>query len=264
MTYPERLLSSFRELSGLVLARETVRSTLDVVAHLAVETIPVCDVASISLVGVSGIATVGTSDDVAFLLDAIQYETGEGPCLDAIGKDAAWFRLDQMSSDSTWPNFSKKAAAQGFESLLAFTLRIDSNTLGALNLYAREPYAYGEGDVDNGAIYAAHAAVALERAQARSRSTGAGDALNEAAVSQEIIARAVGILMDKDFRSADESLELLQQRAEALKIKLHESATEVVILADTERAALSLPEGFADRIMGRSKPEWSSPSSTGG
>ena len=261
MTYPERLLSSFRELSGLVLARETVRSTLDVIAHLAVQTIPVCDVASISLVGVSGTATVGTSDDVAFQLDAIQYETGEGPCLDAIGKEAAWYRLDQMSSDTTWPRFSNKAAAQGFESLLAYALRIDHETLGALNLYAHKAHAFTDGDVDNGAIYAAHAAVALDRAQARAVPTIGQDALDEAAVSQEIIARAVGILMDKDFRTAGEALDLLQERAAGLKIKLHESAEEVVVLADTERAALSLPEGFTDRIMGRSKPEWSGPGS---
>ena len=252
MTYPERLLASFRELSGLVLARETVRSTLDVVAHLAVQTIPVCDVASISLVASDRIETVGTTDDVAYELDAIQYETGEGPCLDAIGKEAAWFRLDRMSGDKTWPDFSSKAAAKGFESLLAFTLKIDTDTLGALNLYAYRARAFTDSDVDNGAIFAAHAAVALERAQARSAPTAATDALDEAVVSQEIVARAVGILMDREFRSATEAHDLLQTRADDLKIKLSESAEDVLLNADTERAALSLPEGFAEKIMGRS------------
>lgn len=253
MTYPERLLASFQELSQLVLSRETVRSTLDCVAHLAVETIPACDVASISLVDSGSISTVGTSDDVAFVLDAVQYETGEGPCLDAISKGALWYRIDRMSTDTTWPDFSSAAAEHGFESLLAYTLRIDERTLGALNLYALAPEAFADEDVDDGAIYAAHAAVALARAQFRSGRSTALAELDEALVSQEIIARAVGILMDKEFRTADESLDLLQRRAEDLKIRLRDTAEAVLVGADIEREALDLPDGFADRLLGRSQ-----------
>lgn len=255
MTYPDRLLASFKELSGLVLLRETVRSTLDVVAHLAVETIPACDLASISLVQTDAITTVGTSGDVAFALDAIQYETRQGPCLDAINKEASWFRIDEMSNDSRWPAFSSKAAQHGFESLMAFTMRVDQETLGALNLYARIPNAFGEDDVDNGAIFAAHAAVALTRAQSRTGSPVGREDLDEEIVSQELIARAVGILMDRDFRTADEALDLLESRAEVLKLRLRDTAEDVIVTADTERAELALPDGFVDRVMGRTNTD---------
>lgn len=254
MTYPERLLSSFRELSCLVLSRETVRSTLDVVSRLAVKTIPGCDVACVSLVSVDEITTVGATDDVAYTLDAIQYETGQGPCLDAIGEDAMWFRIDDMTSDTTWPAFSVRAKQEGFNSQLAFTLRIGENTLGALNLYSRETSAFAADDVDNGAIFAAHAAVALSHAQtgAAGDRGGLGE-LDEALVAQEIIARAVGILMGKEFRTADEAFKVLEERAEALKSRLVDSAEEVVVAADRESADLELPSGFADRIMGRAR-----------
>ena len=254
MTYPERLLSSFRELSGLVLSRETVSSTLDVVSNLAVQTIPGCDVACVSLVRVDEIRTVGTSDDIAHTLDAIQYETGQGPCLDAIDKDAMWFRIDDMRSDTTWPAFSARAEQEGFNSQLAFTLRIGENTLGALNLYSRETSAFGKDDVDHGAIFAAHAAVALSHAQASAEGDREGpDELDEALLAQEIIARAVGILMGKELRTAEDAFEVLEERAEELKVKLEESARGVVVAADRERADMELPAGFADRLMGRAK-----------
>lgn len=253
MTYPERLLSSFKELSTLVLSRETVTSTLDLVARLAVATIPSCDVASISLVRPKEILTVGASDDIAFSLDAIQYDTGQGPCLDAIQKDAMWYRIQEMSSDITWPAFSSEAARYGFESLLAFTLRIDSDTLGALNLYARAAMAFAEEDIDIGAIFAAHSAVALSNAQAGSSASPKFEELDDALVSQEVIARAVGILMEKEFRTAEEAFGVLEERAEQLKIRLMDSAQEVLVAADRDRADLELPEGLAARIMGRAR-----------
>lgn len=251
--YPERLLSSFKQLSTLVLSRETVASTLDVIARLAVATIPSCDAASVSLVRSKDILTVGASDDIVFSLDAIQYDTGEGPCLDAIQKDAMWFRIEEMSSDITWPAFSSLAARHGFESFLAFTLRIDSDTLGALNLYARAAMAFAEEDVDSGAIFAAHSAVALSNAQASSGGGHSFEELDEALVSQEVIARAVGILMEKELRTAEEAFQALEERAEQLKVRLLDSAQGVLVAADRDRAELELPEGLAARVLGRAR-----------
>lgn len=253
MNYPRRLLQSFEELSGLVVSKETVPSTLEFISELAVRTIPACDIASVSLVKAEEISTVGSSDDIAATLDAIQYETGQGPCLDAIGKDAGWFQIDEMSHDTKWPQFSARAARHGFESLLAFTLRVDAGTLGALNLYARQQGAFGEEDRDYGAIYAAHAATVLARAQGRSDATEPREA--PALSSEEIVGRAVGILMEGESRTAKEALVVLEERAEQLKMRLRDSAEEIVRAADRRREAMQLPEGFTERLVGRARGE---------
>lgn len=253
MSYPERLLNSFQELSELVLSHETVRSTLDIVSSLAVQTIPSCDVASVSLVRADGISTIGWSDQVATILDAMQYETRQGPCLDAITKDAGWFQIDEMSADTRWPDFSSLAAREGFESLLAFPLRVETDRLGALNLYARAANAFSPEDREIGAIYAAHAAVALANAQTVAHGRRDLNELNDALLSGEIIGRAIGILMEGEFRSADEALAVLEARAEQLRVRLQDSAREVVDSANQRRDGLDLPAGFADRIVGRSR-----------
>lgn len=247
--YPDYLLESFGELSKLLLSNETVGSTLDVVAHLAVQTIPGCDIASISLVKEKGISTLGSSDEIAIELDAIQYETGQGPCLDAIGKDAMWFHLDSMREDTLWPAFSKRAIDKGLEGLLAFTLKVDNETLGALNLYARRPRAFSEEDRETGAIYAAHAAIALANAQTHDKEARLRKDLGEALSAQEVIGRARGILMERDFRSADEALQILQARAEDLRKKISVAADQVIASSEREREELKLPEGFEDRVL---------------
>lgn len=250
MTYPKRLLRSFEELSVLVRSQESVESTLDLVSRLAVDTIPGCAVASVSLVKKDEISTLGSSDPVALRLDAIQYETGEGPCLDAIGQDASWFQIDEMSTDSKWPAFAGRASEHGFGSLLALTLRIDAETLGALNLYGHQDHAFNEEDRDFGAIYAAHAAIALAHAQA------SGDGLvrelpNDTLATNEIIGRAVGIIMEGEFRTAEEARRLLEYRAEEINARLRDTAQDVIASADKRRAELKLPDGFYDRMMAK-------------
>jgi GAF domain-containing protein len=253
--YPDFLLESFGELSKLLLSGETVGSTLDVIAALAVQTISGCDVASVSLVKGGTISTLGSSDEVAQELDAFQYEVGQGPCLDAVGKDAMWFQIDSMSDDNVWPAFSKRAVGKGYESLLAFTLRVDDGTLGALNLYARLPRSFTEQDREAGAIYAAHAAIALANAQTHEKDARLRHELEGALSVQQLIGKAQGILMEKEFHTADEALEILRRRAEDLKGKISASAQEVIDSAERDLTELRLPEGFEDSVLSRAQKE---------
>lgn len=253
--YPDYLLESFGELSKLLLSGETVGSTLDVIADLAVQTIGGCDVASISLVKGETISTLGASDEVAEELDAFQYEVGQGPCLDAVGKDAMWFHIDSMSDDKVWPAFSKRAVGKGYESLLAFTLKVDDDTLGALNLYARRPGSFTEQDREAGAIYAAHAAIALANAQTHEKDARLRNKLKGALSVQQLIGKAQGILMEREFRTADEALEILRRRAEDLKGRISASAEEVIESAERDLAELPLPEGFEDAVLSRVQNE---------
>lgn len=216
----------------MLLSKETVGGTLDFVSRLAVQTIDACDVASVSLVQDGAITTAGSSDDVAIEIDAIQYETGDGPCLDAIGKEAAWFQLDDMSKDRQWPAFSARATGKGIESLLAFTLELHDDTLGALNLFARRAGAFAEKDRETGAIYAAHVAVALANAQVHAKDEQLHGELEGILVSRQIIGQAQGILMEREFRTAEDALESLELRAAELRKKLGESAQEVIESAD--------------------------------
>ena len=76
---------------------------------------------------------------------------------------------------------------------------------------------------------------------------------DEAPSGAELIERAVGILMEHEFRSAEEAIEALEDRAEELGMCLEDTAGDVVDAADQRRSDLHLPEGFADRLLGRAQ-----------
>src|SRR3712207_9089476 len=89
--------------------------------------------------------------------DAVQ----EGPCLDAVWEHET-VRIDDMRTDTRWPRFAAEAAALGVLSSLSLQLFVEGDNLGALNLYARQPHAFGEESEDVGLVLAAHAAVRSE------------------------------------------------------------------------------------------------------
>jgi hypothetical protein len=57
----------------------------------------------------NAIETVCAVDDVHTRVDAIQYEVGSGPCLDAIAEHEV-FVTDDLAGDERWPPFSHRAA----------------------------------------------------------------------------------------------------------------------------------------------------------
>ena len=75
--------------------------------RLAVATIDGCDAAAVSLIQKRSIGTQSSTSDVPRAVDAIQYETGEGPCLDAIRDDGV-FRTGNLEVESRWPAFSSR------------------------------------------------------------------------------------------------------------------------------------------------------------
>ena len=89
--------------------------------------------------------TAACTDPVAAKMDALQHELRTGPCLDAM-RDNRMIRIDDTAAEPRWPEFSRRAAAQGIRSCLALPLSSQRQPIGALNLYARDAWAFAAGD----------------------------------------------------------------------------------------------------------------------
>lgn len=86
--------------------------------------------------GAVPLGSVCTTDDVSGLIENLQFDLGEGPCVDA-------FRLDRPVVEPDlahplilrWPAFTGPAVAAGVRAVFGFPLAIGAVRLGALNLY---------------------------------------------------------------------------------------------------------------------------------
>jgi hypothetical protein len=83
---------------------------------------------------------VGVSDEVAGLIEELQYTLGEGPCVDAYHHDRPVTEPDLAAPAVVrWNAFSPPAVQAGVRAVFGFPVRVGRARLGALNLYCDQP-----------------------------------------------------------------------------------------------------------------------------
>lgn len=84
--------------------------------------------------------SVCTTDDVSDLIEQLQYDLGEGPCVDAYQNDRPVLEPDLARPRTPrWPAFTGPAVDAGARAVFGFPLRVGAVRLGALNLYCGQP-----------------------------------------------------------------------------------------------------------------------------
>jgi GAF domain-containing protein len=204
----------------------SVTDTLGQVVELAVATVEGCDFAGLFLIDGDVVTTPVHTHRIVELVDVLQHETGEGPCLDAISQGAIFYAED-LAHDTRWPHFAPQATTAGIRSVLALPLVADG-TLGAINLYARYPAAFGVVDRAKGAILASLAALALSAAHVYEDEERRSDNFHAALTTREVIGQAQGILMERERIGADEAFDILRRASQHLNVKLREVAQNLV------------------------------------
>lgn len=208
-------------MARVLLGENDVTTTLDRICLFAVQTVGGCEAAGVSIATGTQVTSHATTDDVPRLLDAIQSETQEGPCVDAIRQHHV-FVTGSLSQERRWPLFSPRAYTEtGVESVLSLRLFADMHTMGSLNLYSTRTDAFDEHDIAVGSVFAAHAAVALAAARQEAN-------LESKAQSRDVIGMAKGIIMARQNISEDEAFSALRRASQRMNIKLRELAGRVV------------------------------------
>lgn len=209
-------------------------STLTEVVRAAVELIPGCDEASISVViGHAKTTSRGASGDLPRLVDELQERLGEGPCLDAAYQHES-VRVPDMASESRWPRFTAAASAAGAAGMLSFQLYVEGDTLGALNLYSRTAGAFDDESEHVGLMFAAHAAVAYAAAQHAAR-------LTRTVATRQLIGMAQGILIERHRLTADQAFALLVRVSQHRNTKLRDIADRLVDSGRLDAPADDIP-----------------------
>jgi hypothetical protein len=210
----------------VLIAEESTESTANRIASLVVALIPGADSAGLSLVRAGKIYTFGATDQIVNDVDALQYATGEGPCLSSIGKQET-FQIPDMTTDTTWPSFSQGAADAGVRGLLSFVLRVD-DSLAALNIYSNSTDAFTEQDKATGAIFATQAAFTLANALTHEGDLKKADEMQAGLDTRGIIGQAMGILMEREGISSEEAFDQLRTASQHLNRKLRDVAGDLI------------------------------------
>ncbi|WP_247826878.1 GAF and ANTAR domain-containing protein [Arthrobacter antioxidans] len=219
------LATELAELARVLQQEPDSDAILSGFVHAAIDLIPGVDEGSVSVVlGRRDVGSRAPSGDLPARIDALQVETGQGPCLEAAYEHRT-VRVSDMAHEQRWPLFARRATEAGARGMLSIQLWVQGDDLGALNLYSYEADAFTDESENVGLLVASHAAVAFAEAEKTRQ-------LHEAVDSRDVIGQAKGILMERHKITGEQAFIVLSMASQRTHLKLWSVADHLISSGD--------------------------------
>ncbi len=173
--------------------------------------------------------SVCTTNDVSALIEELQFELGEGPCVDAFRQNRPVLEPDLATPQlPRWLAFTGPAVKAGARAVFGFPLQVGGARLGALNLYCERPGPLTDEQHANALVMAdvAAEAVLLMQAEAPPGQLAAG--LEAGGDFQYVVHQASGMVAAQLETSVGQALVRLRAHAFSNEQPLVEVAAAVV------------------------------------
>ena len=209
-----------------------------------VELLPVTGAAISTLSGSINNETVCASDDVAFRIDELQFDLGEGPCWEAFASRRPVLVPDLRKGPlPPWPVFSTAVRETSAIALFAFPLYFGATGIGALDLYRTTAGPLDDDALRDARILADTVAIEVMRrilaTVAREEAEGAEspadaesptvmDPWQESPRNRREIHQATGMIMDQLDPTVGAAFARLRAHAFATDSTVAEVAHEIV------------------------------------
>ena len=225
----QRLATIFVEIA------DTLTAEFDLIEFLQTLTERAADLTNAAAVGLlladqaGHLEFMAGSDEDVKLLELFQLQNHEGPCLEAFHTAQHVINVDLGKATSRWPLFAPRATEAGFQSVHAFSLRLRSRVIGALNVFGDTKGGNFQGmDVPIIQALADVATIGLLQERAIRRGEALTEQLQNALNSRIIIEQAKGAIAQAHNVNVDEALARIRGYAQHHNRKLTDIAYAIV------------------------------------
>ena len=222
---------AFVSLADTLVDEYDVIDLLDRLVGYSVELLA-ADAAGIVLADARGrLRAVAASSEDAQLMELLQLQSDQGPCLDCVrtGSPVTVIDLTVPAAADRWPVFAAAVAdSAAFRSVHALPLRLRREAIGALNLFHRHPGPLPPVDLSLGQALADVATIGILSERAVRHGEILNEQLQAALNSRVIIEQAKGVLTQKGKLSMDAAFDRLRNYARSRNLRLSEVARQVV------------------------------------
>jgi anti-anti-sigma factor len=204
-----------------------IEGALRLAVALARTMVDGADGASVTLRRDGRLGTVAASDQTVSDMDANQYATGEGPCVDA-AIEGRRFHAQSLEEETRWPAFTPRARALGISAILSSPLLAEGQPVGALNIYSRTAAAFGAKEQELASVFATEASNILSDAGVQTNDDQLTGRFQGALRTREIIAEAQGVIMERQDVGEDDAFDILRRFSQRSGRSLRERAEDVM------------------------------------
>jgi transcriptional regulator with GAF, ATPase, and Fis domain len=171
---------------------------------------------------------MAASDETTKLLELLQLETQDGPCMDAFHHREPVINTDLSSAAERWPQFAPRATAAGFRSVYAFPLQRHDQAIGALGVFGTTPGDFIEPDLHIVQSLVDVAAISLLYRRTVKDAESLVQQLQTALNSRTLIEQAKGAVAHAHNISVDQAFTLLRAYARSTNQRLQIVASRAV------------------------------------
>jgi hypothetical protein len=239
----ELIRQAFVTLADTLIDEYDVIDLLDRLAGFCVQLLP-ADAAGIVLGDARReLRVVAASDEAAHVMELLQLQSNEGPCLDCFQSATPVSVADLAEASGRWPTFVAAVAQRGdFRSVHALPLRLRGRAIGALNLFGGIPGPLPELDLALGQALADVATIGILQERAIRRGEVLNEQLQLALNGRVIIEQAKGVLAQYGGLAPAVAFERLRHYARSHNLKLADLARRIAD-QDFDDLAAILPQG---------------------
>ena len=205
----------------------TIDGYLQAAADMAAEVIEVVGSYSISTSLYGHPATIGTSDRAAWEADQVEFDTDDGPCVEALRTGAVFTGID-LAEEHRWPAWSAVATLLGFASAAGIPAEVSPGDRIAVNLYAPAPAAFDEVALRRATLFAEEVARTIPAAVRIIEADQRASQLEEALVARSIIDQALGVLMSQNRCTREAAFGILRRASQNRNVKLRDVAATII------------------------------------
>ncbi|MFF0341076.1 GAF and ANTAR domain-containing protein [Kribbella sp. NPDC004875] len=223
-----RVREVFIELSDTLVADFDIIEFLD---RLATRCSELLDVSACGILLVDhhgGLNLVAASSEQARLIELVQLQNLEGPCLDTFTSGRPVHYADLRDGLSPWPRFAAAAVEAGYLSVQALPMRLRDTKLGAVNLLSERTGPLTDDTVVLGQALADAATIGIVHQRALARQEIVTEQLQNALNSRILIEQAKGYLSHGLSIGVDEAFGILRRYARSTNRRLTAVADDVV------------------------------------
>lgn len=175
---------------------------------------------------------VAASSEQARLLELLQLQSEQGPCLDCFATGQPVTCTDLAGEADRWPKFAAATRGQGYRAVHALPMRLREQVIGALNLFSSAARGLDPASAALGQAFADIATIGILSERAVRENEILTQQLQSALNTRIIIEQAKGMFAERRGTSVDEAFTALRGHARRSNRKLSEVALEVIAHAD--------------------------------
>lgn len=228
MNREQRVAEVFVQLADTLVADFDIVELLHTLVEAMVELLEVED-AGLMLADQRGsLQTIASSGQQAQLLELLELESDEGPCLDCYDSGAQVVNVELAEARRRWPTFTAAAERDGYRGVHSLPMRLRGQVVGALNLFCTTSDPLSTADVALGQAMADLATIAVLQHRRVEEHSILIEQLQTALNSRIVIEQAKGMLAERSGLTPGQAFTAMRAHARHNRQPLHVVAAGII------------------------------------